>query len=89
MSASIVGSGEIILTAASARRSASECSGGCFVVLEQVYCPAELTRYVVVGGDTYIRALNRIPGRLPGPKGPVAWPVSLDCLYPWTHWPWG
>ena len=41
---------------------------------------AELTRYVVVSGDTYIRALNRIPGRLPGPKGPVAWPVFVGLL---------
>ena len=41
---------------------------------------AELTRYVVVSGDTYIRALNRIPGRLPGPKALWLGPSSSVYL---------
>ena len=81
VSASIVGSGEIILTAS---LGAAVGFGMLWWVLLSCWSKsivqAELTRYVVVSGDTYIRALNRIPGRLPGPKGPVAWPVFVGLL---------
>lgn len=75
---SIVGSGEILLTA-----GLGAAVG--FVMLWWVLfscwikslVQAELARYVVTSGDTYLRALNRVPGTLPGPHGPVAWPVWL------------
>jgi hypothetical protein len=41
---------------------------------------AEFARYVVVSGDTYLRALNRIPGRLPGPNGKVSWTIWMGLL---------
>lgn len=41
---------------------------------------AELARYIITSGDTYIRALNRIPGHLPGPKGPLSWPLLLGLI---------
>lgn len=39
---------------------------------------AELARYVVASGDTYLRALNRIPGRLPGSR--VSWTLWFSLL---------
>ena len=41
---------------------------------------AEISRYCITTGDTYMRALNRIPGKIRGPKGPVGWPVWLAVL---------
>ena len=41
---------------------------------------AEITRYCISTGDTYMRALNRIPGKIQGPKGPVGWPVWLAVI---------
>lgn len=78
VSGSIVGSGEIILT------SSLGASAG-FVLLWWVLfscwikspVQAELTRYIVTSGDTYLRALNRLPGKLPGPRQPIAWPLWL------------
>ena len=81
VSGSIVGSGEILLTA-----GLGAAVG--FVMLWWVLFPcwvksliqAELARYVVTSGDTYLRALNRVPGSMPGPHGPVAWPVWLGLI---------
>ena len=81
VSGSIAGSGEILLTA-----GLGAAVG--FVMLWWVLfscwvkslIQAELARYVVTSGDTYLRALNRIPGKLPGPHGPVAWPVWLGLI---------
>ena len=81
VSGSIVGSGEILLTA-----GLGAAVG--FVMLWWVLfscwvkslIQAELARYVVTSGDTYLRALNRVPGKLPGPHGPVAWPVWLGLI---------
>ncbi|MBD3647011.1 MAG: Nramp family divalent metal transporter, partial [Pseudomonadales bacterium] len=78
---SIVGSGEIILTS-----SLGAAAG--FVLLWWVLMScwikslvqAEQSRYIIVSGDTYLRALNRLPGKLPGPRGPVAWPVWLGLF---------
>ncbi len=75
---SIVGSGEILLT------SGLGANAG-FVLLWWVLLScwsksivqAEIARYCIVTGDTYMRALNRLPGRIPGPKGSVGWPVWL------------
>ena len=41
---------------------------------------AELARYVITSGDTYLRALNRMPGKLPGPNEPIAWPIWLGLV---------
>lgn len=38
---------------------------------------AELTRYCITTGDTYLRALHRVPVRIRGPRGPVGWPIWL------------
>ena len=81
VSGSVVGSGEIILT------SALGAAAG-FVLLWWVLVScwskslvqAELTRYIVVTGDTYLRAMNRLPGRLPGPREPIAWPIWLGLI---------
>lgn len=81
ISGSIVGSGEIILTS-----SLGAAAG--FVLLWWVLfscwikslIQAELSRYIVVSGDTYLRALNRIPGKLWGPRGKVSWTIWLGLL---------
>jgi hypothetical protein len=41
---------------------------------------AEFARYVVTSGDTYLRALNRLPGRLPSPGQPVSWTLWFSLL---------
>ena len=84
VSGSIVGSGEILLTA-----GLGAAVG--FVLLWWVLfscwiksiIQAELARYVITSGDTYLRALNRLPGkiRFPGPKREaVAWPIWLGLV---------
>jgi len=81
ISGSIVGSGEIILT------SRLGAAAG-FVLLWWVLLScwiksliqAELGRYVLVTGDTYVRAMNRIPGKLPGPRGPVSFAIVLQLI---------
>jgi manganese transport protein len=81
ISGSIVGSGEIILTS-----SLGAAAG--FILLWWVLMScwikslvqAELARYTIVSGDTYLRALNRLPGKIPGPRGPVSWPVWLGLI---------
>ena len=81
VSGSIVGSGEIILTS-----SLGAAVGfmllwwvllGCW---SKSIVQAELGRYVIATGDTYLRALARIPGRIPGPRGPVAWPIWFGLI---------
>ena len=81
ISASIVGSGEIILTASLG--AAVGFSMLWWVVLScwsKSIVQASLARYIVLSGDTYLRALNRIPGKLPGPKGEVSWPVIIGLI---------
>lgn len=81
ISGSIVGSGEIILT------SSLGASAG-FVLLWWVLMScwiksliqAELARYTIVTGDTYLRAINRLPGKLWSPRGPVSWPLWLGLI---------
>ncbi len=41
---------------------------------------AELARYIVLSGDTYLRALNRIPGRIPITPKPFSWPIGLGLI---------
>ena len=81
ISGSIVGSGEIILT------SGLGAAAG-FVLLWWVLfscwikslIQAELSRYILVSGDTYIRAMNRLPGKIPGPRQPVSFAVVLGLI---------
>ncbi|MEE2777326.1 MAG: Nramp family divalent metal transporter [Acidobacteriota bacterium] len=81
ISGSIVGSGEIILTA-----GLGAAAG--FVLLWWVLLScwiksliqAELSRYILVSGDTYIRAMNRLPGKINGPKGPVSFAIWLMLI---------
>ena len=78
---SIVGSGEILLT------SGLGANAG-FILLWWVLVScwsksvvqAELARYCITTGDTYMRALNRIPGKIPGPRGRVGWPVWIAII---------
>ena len=81
VSGSIVGSGEII-------RTSSLGAAAGFVLLWWVLMScwiksliqAELARYTIVSGDTYLRALNRFPGKVWGPKGKVSWPIWLGLI---------
>eukprot|EP00752_Nemacystus_decipiens_P017365 g15561.t1 len=42
---------------------------------------AEIARYVVLSGDTYIRALNRMPGKVPvAPGRGISWPVVVGLM---------
>ncbi|MBI2994494.1 MAG: Nramp family divalent metal transporter [Gammaproteobacteria bacterium] len=81
ISGSIVGSGELILT------SSLGAAAGFVLLWWMLVCcwsksivQAELARYIVASGDTYLRALNRVPGRLPGPRGPVSWTLWFGLL---------
>ena len=81
VSGSIVGSGEILLTS-----GLGAAAGFTLLWWVLVSCwsksivQAEITRYCISTGDTYMRALNRLPGKIEGPKGPVGWPVWLAVL---------
>ena len=81
ISATIVGSGEIVLTAS---LGAAVGYGMLWWVLLSCWSKsivqAELARYVVISGDTYLRALNRAPGKLPGPRGKFSWPLALGVI---------
>lgn len=81
ISATIVGSGEIILTASLG--AAVGYSMMWWVLLScwsKSILQAELARYVILSGDTYLRALNRTPGKIPGPRGEFSWPVLLGII---------
>ena len=81
VSGSIVGSGEILLTS-----GLGAAAGFTLLWWVLVSCwsksivQAEITRYCISTGDTYMRALNRLPGKINGPKGPVGWPVWLAVI---------
>lgn len=81
MAGSIVGSGEILLTS-----GLGAAAGFTLLWWVLVSCwsksivQAEITRYCISTGDTYMRALNRIPGKIKGPNGPVGWPVWLAVI---------
>ncbi|MEM8769288.1 MAG: Nramp family divalent metal transporter, partial [Pseudomonadota bacterium] len=81
ISATIVGSGEIILTASlGAAVGYVMLWWVLFSCWSKSILQAELARYIVLSGDTYLRALNRVPGRLPGPRGPFSWPIALGLI---------
>ena len=78
VSGSIVGSGEIFLTSGMGATAGFVLLWWVFVACwSKSIVQAELTRYCITTGDTYMRALHRLPGRLPGPNGPVGWPIWL------------
>ncbi len=81
ISATIVGSGEIVLTASlGAAVGYSMLWWVLFSCWSKSILQAELARYIVLSGDTYLRAINRVPGKIPGPKRPFGWPLALEML---------
>ncbi len=82
VTSTIVGSGEVILTAS---LGAAVGYGMLWWVLISCWSKsivqAELTRYIILSGDTYVRALNRVPGKVRIRKNSkVSWPVVLQFL---------
>ena len=81
ISGAIVGSGEMILT------SALGAAAG-FVLLWWVLLScwiksliqAELARYTLVSGDTYVRAMNRLPFRIRIGRGHVSFAVAIALI---------
>lgn len=77
ISGTIVGSGELILT--SSLGAAVGFMALWWVLLScwsKSLVQAELTRYIVSSGDTYLRALNR----LPGPRLRAGWPIWVGLI---------
>ena len=81
ISATIVGSGEIILTASLGAAVGYGMLWWClFSCWSKSILQAELARYIVLSCDTYLRAINRVPGKIPGPRGKFAWPIGLGLI---------
>lgn len=81
ISATIVGSGEIILTASlGAAVGYVMLWWVLFSCWSKSILQAELARYIILSGDTYLRALNRMPGKIPGPRGSFSWPIALGII---------
>ncbi len=81
ISGSIVGSGEIILTS---RLGALAGFGLLWWVLLSCWIKsliqAELGRYILVSGDTYVRAMNRLPGKIPLGRGRISFAVAMALI---------
>ena len=78
VSGSIVGSGEILLTAGlGAAAGFTLLWWVLFSCWIKSLIQAEFARYVVTTGDTYLRALNRMPGRVRAPWELISRPVWL------------
>lgn len=77
VSGSVVGSGELILTS-----SLGAAVGFSLLWWMLVSCwskslvQAEIARYIIVSGDTYLRAMNRIPGRV----WKISWPIWVGLI---------
>lgn len=73
----VIGSGELVLTT-----TLGAAAGWALLwwLLLSCWCKslvqAEMARYTIVSGDTYLRAVNRLPGRL----WKVSWPIWLGLL---------
>ncbi len=96
VSGSIVGSGEILLTAGlGAAAGFTLLWWVLFSCWIKSVIQAEFGRYVITTGDTYLRALNRMPGKFslrlpwrmpagwkmrPIPREPIAWPIWLGLV---------
>ena len=72
-----VGSGELVLTT-----SLGAVAGWALLwwfllaCLSKGFVQAELARYTVTSGDTYLRAVNRLPGKI----WKVSWPIWMGLL---------
>ena len=72
-----VGSGELVLTT-----SLGAVAGWgllwwlLLACLSKAFVQAELARYTVTSGDTYLRAVNRLPGKI----WKVSWPIWMGLL---------
>ena len=83
VSGAVIGTGELVLTT-----SLGAVAGWTLLwwLLLSCWCKslvsAELARYTIVSGDTYLRAMNRIPGRI----WRVSWPlwVGIIAYFPGT-----
>jgi Mn2+/Fe2+ NRAMP family transporter len=81
ISATIVGSGEIILTASlGAAVGYIMMWWVLFSCWSKSILQAELARYIVLSGDTYLRAISRVPGKIRGPRGEFGWPILLGLI---------
>ena len=73
----VIGSGELVLTT-----SLGAAAGWALLwwLLLSCWCKslvqAELARYTIVSGDTYLRAINRLPGRI----WRISWPIWLGLM---------
>ena len=73
----VIGSGELVLTT-----SLGAAAGWSFLwwILLSCWCKslvqAECARYTIVSGDTYLRAINRVPGRI----WRISWPIWLGLI---------
>jgi Mn2+/Fe2+ NRAMP family transporter len=73
----VIGSGELVLTT-----TLGAAAGWALLwwLLLSCWCKslvqAELARYTIVSGDTYLRAINRLPGRI----WRISWPIWLGLL---------
>lgn len=73
----VVGSGELVLTT-----TLGAVAGWALLwwIILSCWCKsivqAELSRYTIISGDTYLRALNRVPGRI----WRVSWPIWLSII---------
>ncbi len=83
VSGAVIGSGELVLTTT---LGATAGWSLLWFLLLSCWCKslvqAELARYTIVSGDTYYRAINRVPGRI----GRVSWTVwiSIIAYFPGT-----
>ncbi len=73
----VIGSGELVLTT-----TLGAAAGWALLwwILLSCWCKslvqAECARYTIVSGDTYLRAINRIPGRI----WRISWPIWLGLI---------
>ena len=73
----VIGSGELVLTT-----SLGAVAGWSLLwwLVLSCWCKslvqAELARYTIVSGDTYLRAINRLPGRI----WRISWPIWLGLI---------
>jgi len=73
----VIGSGELVLTTS---LGAAAGWGLLWWLLLSCWCKslvqAEMARYTIVSGDTYLRGVNRLPGRI----WKISWPIWLGLL---------
>lgn len=77
VSGAVIGSGELILTT-----SLGATVGWALLWWMLLSCwskslvQAEIARYTIISGDTYLRALNRVPGRI----WRISWPIWMGLI---------